>query len=152
MDTQELYEFADREIRIGTHDRLIMAQAKEASGGVDAVTRQKYWQLRADAIRTKAKENPGVPDDLYFRELVARMNREEGGRRLRANLVGWMWVLVCFGSFCAAAIFFWAARSSFIHSRDSVYTFGGAGVGFLVLAIIAYVVTKRDAGEDPFAD
>ena len=152
MNIQELYEFADREIRIGTYDRSIMAKAREAAGGVEAVAHQKYWQLRSEAIRTEAKQHPGVGEDLYTRELVSRLNKEEGGRRLRANLIGWMWVLVCLGCFCGAAVCFWAARSAYIHSRDSLYTYGGAGIFFVVMAVVAYIVTKRDAGHDPFAD
>lgn len=152
MDTQALYELADREIRLGTYDRAIMAQAKQGARGIEAVMHQRYWQLRAEALRLEAQRYPDPGAELYLRELVSRLDREAGGRRLRANVVGWMWVVVCLGCFGGAAVCFWAARAAFVRSSDALYAYGGGGICFVVLAVVAYIVTKRDAGHDPFAD
>ncbi|HSI09238.1 MAG TPA: hypothetical protein VK985_11695 [Rariglobus sp.] len=150
MTTQELYELADREIRLGTHDRPLMAKAMSEAGGIEAVAHQKYWQFRADAIREQAKRYPDLSEELYLKEVRSRLDNEEGRRRLRANLTGWMWVIVCYAGFCGAAVFFWAAKSAVYRGSSAQYGYGISGIFCVVMAVVAYVITKKDAGQDPF--
>ncbi len=152
MDFQALCELADREIRLGTYDRPLMARALEEANGVKAHAEQIYWRLRASAIQEAAKKFPGEGRELYLREVKAQLDSDERSRKLRANLIGWIWVLVCVACFVGAFIFFYAAKSALNRGSGEFYTYAGSGVACVVLAIVAYIVCQRDAGQDPFAD
>ena len=150
MDLQDLYELAEREIRTGLYDRQLMKRARDETSGVQAAADEVYWRLRSEAIRVEAKRFPGQSEDVYVRELRARIDREVRARRLRAGITGWMWVAVCFASLVGAAACFWMARAAFSSGRDSLYSYGVGGIICLVVGIVAYTICKRDAGQDPF--
>ena len=150
MDFQSLCEIADREIRLGTYDRPLMARALEEANGVTAHAHQIYWRLRAKMIHEEAKRFPAGGDELYIREIKARLDAEERGRKLRSNLIGWMWVVACFAGFVGAFICFAADKAAFYRSTSGFYTYAVTGIACLVLAVVAFVICKRDAGQDPF--
>jgi hypothetical protein len=152
MDFQELCELADREIRLSTYDRPVMARALTEANGVTAHAHQIYWRLRATAIQEEAKKHPGTGNELYIRELKARLDAEQRRRKLRSDLIGWTWVVVCFVSLIGTFIFFRMAKVAFYRGAAGFYGYAVTGVVCVVLAVVAYAVCKRDAGEDPFAD
>lgn len=152
MTYEELVALADREIRLGLHDRGLMEQALREADGVKAHADQIYWRLRAAAMQEQAKRFPGGGEELYLREIRARLEAHVKGRKLRADLIGWMWVVACFAGLIGAFIFFRAARAAFFEGGPKFYGFAVSGVMCLGVGIVAYVVSKRDAGQDPFAD
>ena len=151
MDFQALCELADREIRLGVYDRPLMSRAMSEADGVITHAHQIYWRLRAMAIQTRANEMAPSDESLFLREIRARLDLEEKGRRLRASIVGWLWVVACFVGFVGAAVCFRFAAAAFTKDNSSICGYGIAGIAFLVLAIAAFIVCKRDAGQDPFA-
>jgi hypothetical protein len=151
MDYQQLCEDADKEVRLGVHDRALMQRALKEAAGVKAHAQQIYWRLRAAAMQEEARRFPGG-EDLYLREIRARLDAEQEKRKLRADVVGWLWVLACFSGLIGAFIFFRAAKSALFRGSPSFYGYAGSGVACVVVGIVAYVVSKRDAGQDPFAD
>lgn len=90
-------------------------------------------------------------ESLFLREIRGRLDDEEKGRRRRASIVGWLWVLTCFAALIGAATFFRFAAVAFSRNSPSLYGFGLAGIVCIVVAIVAFIVCKRDAGQDPFA-
>lgn len=152
MTYHELCELADQEIRLGQHDRALMERALKEARGVTSHAHQLYWQLRAAAIQREAKRFPAGGDEHYFRELRARLAAEGRRRRLRANIVGWSWVVACVAGLVGAFIFFRAARATFDRGGVGFYGFAVSGVVCLIIAVAGYVVAKRDADQDPFSD
>src|SRR5262245_41479846 len=96
MDTQVLYEIAEREIRTGLYDRELMRQARQQANGIQSVAEEIYWRLRSEAIRAEATRFPNQSQELYVRELRARIDQDVRSRKLRSGLIGWMWVAACF--------------------------------------------------------
>jgi hypothetical protein len=152
MTYQELCELADREIRLGLHDRVLMKRALEEAVGVTAHAQQIYWRLRATALQEEAKRFPAGGEELYLREVRARLEAEGRRRKSRADVAAWLWVVACFAGLVGAFIFFRAASAAFFRGGAEFYGFAVSGFLCLVVAIAGYVVAKRDAGQDPFSD
>ena len=129
-----------------------MARALNEANGVSAHAEQIYWRLRATAIQQEAKQFPAGGGELYVRELRARLDAEDRSRKLRSSLIGWMWVVACFAGFIGAFIFFIAAKASFYRGTPGFYGYAVTGIACVALAVVAFVICKRDAGHDPFSD
>lgn len=151
MTDQELYELADRELRTGSHSRPLLTQALAEANGQRSKAEQIYWQLRAESWRAEAREHPEA-QALYLREIRSRLDRSMRARELRASVVGWAWAFVCFGSLSAAIVFFWAARGAFTRGSSAQYGYAVGGIASLITGMVGYVICKKDAGQDPFAD
>lgn len=152
MSFQELCELADQEIRLGVYDRPLMERALREANGVQAHAHQIYWRLRAVALQEAASRYPAGGEELYLREVRARLTAEARSRKLRADLIGWMWVVACFAGLIGAFVFFRAARAAYFREGSSFLSYAIGGVLCIAVAIIGYVISKRDAGQDPFAD
>jgi hypothetical protein len=152
MTDQELYELADRELRTGAHSRPLLTQALAEAGGQRGKAEQIYWQLRAESWRTEARQHPTEAQALYLREIRSRLDRSMRARELRASVVGWSWAVACFVSLAAAVVLFWAARGAFLRGSSAQYGYAVGGIACLLVGVVGYVICKKDAGHDPFAD
>lgn len=111
-----------------------------------------YWRLRPLAIQEAASRYPAGGEELYMREIRTRLQADARSRKLRADLIGWMWVVACFAGLIGAFVFFRAARAAYFRESSSFLSYAIGGVLCLAVAIVGYVISKRDAGQDPFAD
>ena len=152
MTDQELYELADQELRTGAHNRPLLAQALAEAGGQRGKAEQIYWRLRSESWRAEAAQHPTDARNLYLGEIRSRMDRTMRARELRASFVGWAWAIACFISLAAAIVFFWAARGAFARGSSAQYGYGVGGLVSLLVGVVGYLVCKKDAGQDPFAD
>ena len=152
MTDQQLYELADQELRTGAHNRPLLAQALAEANGQRSKAEQIYWRLRTESWRTEAARHPADARSLYLQEIRSRIDQTMRARELRASVVGWAWAIACFISLAAAVVFFWAARGAFTRGSSAQYGYAVGGIASLVVGIVGYVICKKDAGQDPFAD
>jgi hypothetical protein len=152
MTDQQLYELADQELRTGAHNRPLLAQALAEAGGQRSKAEQIYWRLRTENWRTEAAQYPSDARDLYLREIRNRLDQSMRARELRASVVGWSWAVACFISLAAAVVLFWAARGAFLRGSSAQYGYAVGGIACLLVGVVGYVICKKDAGHDPFAD
>jgi hypothetical protein len=143
MTDQQLYELADQELRTGAHNRPLLAQALAEANGQRSKAEQIYWRLRTESWRTEAARHPADARSLYLHEIRSRIDQTMRARELRASVVGWAWAIACF---------IWAARGAFTRGSSAQYGYAVGGIASLAVGIVGYVICKKDAGQDPFAD
>lgn len=144
MNFQQLCELADKEIRLGLHDRALMQQAMAEAHGVVAHAHQIYWQLRAAALQAEAVRDTNSREDSQLLRLSRRLEGEEKRRKRRSVLVAWLLALTCISCLMGAYIFPRIALTKSFRETPWFYVFAVSGFACLVLAGFALVVSWRN--------